>query len=248
MSSTPEPTSTATSGTTRLTQAALVAALETTRLVPVVVASGAEEGLNLAAALLRGHLPVAEVTLRLPGAVDAIAAIAEDFPEVVVGAGTVVRVEQVDEAVAAGAQFLVSPGLSEAVVERARELDVPIVPGVATPSDIMRAVALGIDVVKLFPAKTLGGPGAVKALAAPFPGLRFLPTGGIGADDLGDYLMIEQVVAVGGSWMVDRALVQGEDWDEVSRRSRAAVDLAERVIAARPQPHPADDAATGARA
>ncbi|ROS76886.1 bifunctional 4-hydroxy-2-oxoglutarate aldolase/2-dehydro-3-deoxy-phosphogluconate aldolase [Cellulomonas sp. PhB143] len=221
-----------------------LAAVTRSRIVPVVVAGGADQGLNVASALLHGRLPVAEMTLRVPGAVAAIAAVAEDYPEVLVGAGTVVRPDQVDEVVEAGARFVVSPGLSEAVVARARERGVAIVPGVATPSDIMRAIELGIETVKLFPAATLGGPAAVEALSQPFPGLSFLPTGGIDARDMGDYLMLERVVAVGADWMVDPALVHGENWDEISRRSRDAVDVAERVMAMRPLPHPDGDAGT----
>lgn len=214
--------------------------LARTRVVPVVVADGETEGLNVADALRRGHLPIAEITFRVAGAADAIRAITEDCPEVLVGAGTVIRPDQVDAAAEAGAKFLVSPGISAAVVTRARELDIPIIPGVATPSDIMRAIELGLDTVKLFPAGTLGGASVVKAFAAPFPGLRFVPTGGISAKNMGDYLMQPQVLAVGGSWMVDRELVQGENWDRVTELSREAVELAEQVVASRPQPHPAD--------
>ncbi|SDS75946.1 2-dehydro-3-deoxyphosphogluconate aldolase / (4S)-4-hydroxy-2-oxoglutarate aldolase [Paraoerskovia marina] len=214
--------------------------LASARVVPVVVADGEAEGLNVADALRRGHLPIAEITFRVAGAAAAIRAISEDYPEMLVGAGTVIRPDQVDAAVEAGARFLVSPGISEAVVARARAHEIPIIPGVATPSDIMRAVELGLDTVKLFPAGTLGGPAAVKAFAAPFPGLRFVPTGGISAHNMGDYLMLPQVLAVGGSWMVDRALVQGEDWERVTELSRDAVELAEQVVASRPLPHPAD--------
>ncbi|BDZ40987.1 2-dehydro-3-deoxy-phosphogluconate aldolase [Paraoerskovia sediminicola] len=206
-----------------------MSSLTKTRVVPVVVAGGAQQGLDLAAALVRGNLPVAELTLRVPGAVEAMSAIAEHFPDVLLGAGTVVRPDQVDEVVEAGARFIVSPGLSAAVVERAREREVPIIPGVATPSDIMLALELGLGTVKLFPAGTLGGAPTVKALSAPFPGLSFLPTGGVSAANMGDYLALDAVVAVGGSWMVDRALIQGERWDEIAERSREAVAVAARL-------------------
>lgn len=222
------------------TYAEIWSELARARVVPVVVADGESDGLNVADALRRGHLPIAEITFRVAGAADAIRAITEDCPEVLVGAGTVIRPDQVDAAVEAGAKFLVSPGVSESVVRRAREFEIPIIPGVATPSDIMRAIDLGLDTVKLFPAGALGGPTVVKALAAPFPGLRFVPTGGISLKNMGDYLMLPQVLAIGGSWMVDRELVQGEDWERITELSRDAVELAEQVVASRPLPHPAD--------
>ena len=196
------------------------------RVVPVVVVDDAAQGLLVAESLRDGGLPVAEVTFRTAGAGAAIEAIAREVPDVLVGAGTVVTPAQVDEAVAAGARFLVSPGLSAAVVRRAQEHGVPVLPGVATPSDIIAALDLGLDTVKLFPANVVGGPAAVKAFSAPFPGLRFVPTGGVGAANLLDYLALPSVLAAGGSWMVDRALVRAEDRSEIVRRTREAVELA----------------------
>ena len=196
------------------------------RIVPVVVVDGADEGLALADALVAGGLPVAEITLRMPGAMDAIRAVAAERPDVIVGAGTVISPEQVDEVVAAGAKFIVSPGTSKPVILRARELGVPILPGVATASDVMHALSLGVDVVKLFPASVAGGPAAVKALSAPFPQLRFMPTGGVNAKNLHEYLDIPAVIAAGGSWMVERSLVTAGEWDEITRRTAEAVALA----------------------
>ncbi|PZR55022.1 keto-deoxy-phosphogluconate aldolase [Xylanimonas oleitrophica] len=195
------------------------------RVVPVVVVDGADEGARLADSLVAGGLPVAEVTLRTPGALAALEAVAAQ-PDVLVGAGTVVTAAQVDQVVEAGARFLVSPGLFEPVVRRAQERGVPILPGVATASDLMRAVDLGLDVVKLFPASVVGGPAAVKALSGPFPQMRFMPTGGVSAANLHDYLALDAVLAAGGSWMVDRALVTAGDWAEITRRTREAVGLA----------------------
>ncbi|MBD5786963.1 bifunctional 4-hydroxy-2-oxoglutarate aldolase/2-dehydro-3-deoxy-phosphogluconate aldolase [Cellulosimicrobium terreum] len=200
--------------------------IERARVVPVVVVDDADEGLGVAASLRDGGLPVAEVTFRTAGAGAAIAAIARELPDVLVGAGTVITPAQVDEAVDAGARFLVSPGLSAPVVRRAQEVGVPILPGVATPSDIIAALDLGLKAVKLFPANVVGGPGAVKAFSAPFPGLRFVPTGGVSAANLLDYLALPSVLAAGGSWMVDRALVRAGDWAEITRRTREAVELA----------------------
>ncbi|WP_144680475.1 bifunctional 4-hydroxy-2-oxoglutarate aldolase/2-dehydro-3-deoxy-phosphogluconate aldolase [Cellulosimicrobium sp. TH-20] len=206
------------------------------RVVPVVVVDDAAQGVLVASALRDGGLPVAEVTFRTAGARAAIEAIAREVPDVLVGAGTVVTAAQVDEAVDAGARFLVSPGLSAAVVRRAQELGVPVVPGVATPTDVIAALDLGLDVVKLFPANVLGGPAAVKAFSAPFPGLRFVPTGGVGAANLLDYLALPAVLAAGGSWMVDAALVRAGDTAEITRRTREAVALAATA------PHPAEGA------
>ncbi|MGN0111438.1 MAG: bifunctional 4-hydroxy-2-oxoglutarate aldolase/2-dehydro-3-deoxy-phosphogluconate aldolase [Cellulosimicrobium funkei] len=206
------------------------------RVVPVVVVDDAAQGVLVASALRDGGLPVAEVTFRTAGARAAIEAIAREVPDVLVGAGTVVTAAQVDEAVDAGARFLVSPGLSAGVVRRAQELGVPVVPGVATPSDVIAALDLGLDVVKLFPANVVGGPAAVKAFSAPFPGLRFVPTGGVSAANLLDYLALPAVLAAGGSWMVDAALVRAGDTAEITRRTREAVALAATA------PHPAEGA------
>ena len=211
-------------------------ALAAHRLVPVVVVDGADEGARLADALVAGGLPVAEITLRLAGGLDAIRAVAKNQPDVVIGAGTVTTVAQVDDVVEAGARYIVSPGLSAAVVRRAQEHGVPVLPGVATPSEIMAALDLGIDVVKLFPASVVGGPAAIKAFSAPFPGLRFVPTGGVSAANLLDYLALPSVLAAGGSWMVDAALVRAGDTAEITRRTREAVELAATA------PHPAEGA------
>jgi 2-dehydro-3-deoxyphosphogluconate aldolase / (4S)-4-hydroxy-2-oxoglutarate aldolase len=203
-------------------------ALAAARIVPVVVLEDPAHALPLGRALLDGGLDVIEVTYRTAAAQDCLVAL-QELPELLVGAGTVVRPDQVDSAAAAGAQFLVSPGLSPAVVRRAQGAGLPILPGVATPSDIMAALELGLDVVKLFPAATLGGAAAVKAFSAPFPGLRFVPTGGISAATLADYLSLPSVLAAGGSWMVDRALVEAEDWAEITRRTAEAVALAAQI-------------------
>jgi len=195
------------------------------RIVPVVVVDGAVEGLALADALIAGGLPIAEVTLRTPGALDALRAIAEQRPEILLGAGTVVSAEQVDQAVDAGAKFLVSPGTFEPVIRRAAERGVPILPGVANASDVMHALHLGIGLMKIFPASIVGGPAAIKALAAPFPQVKFLPTGGINDANLHEYLDLPAVLAVGGSWMVDRPLIASGDWAEITRRTKAATAL-----------------------
>ena len=209
--------------------ASIIERIEAARIVPVVAVDGEAEGLALADALIAGGLPVAEITLRLPKAMDAIKAVAAQRPDMLVGAGTVVNVAQLEEAVAAGAEFIVSPGTFEPVIARAQELGVPILPGVATPSDIMRALAMGLDVVKLFPAGVVGGPAAIKAFSGPFPQIRFMPTGGVTTDNLAEYLSIPAVVGVGGTWMVERGLVTSGNFDAVTRLTKAAVAAAEQL-------------------
>lgn len=194
-------------------------------VVPVVVLDTPEQARPLAAALLAGGIDVIEVTLRTPAGLAGIRAIA-DLSGVHVGAGSVLTAAQVDQVVDAGARFVVSPGLSVAVVERARQRGVPALPGIATASDLMAAVDLGLDEVKIFPAGLLGGPAMITALAAPFPRLHFMPSGGVSAATMTDYLSLPMVPAVSGSWMVDRDLLRGNRFDEVTRLSAAAISRA----------------------
>jgi len=196
------------------------------RVVPVVVLEDVADAVPLGRALAAGGLPVAEVTLRTAAAAKSIRALAAGT-DLLVGAGTVVRPAQVDAAVAAGARFVVSPGLSRDVVERCRVHDVPVLPGVATATEVMAALELGLDVVKLFPAEAVGGLATIRALAAPFPSVRFVPTGGVTEENAPAYLAHPHVAAVGGSWMVAPALVARGDFDEVTRRAAAAVALGE---------------------
>lgn len=195
------------------------------RIVPVVVTDSVAQAGGIAAALVAGGLPVAEVTFRTPAAADAIAAMT-DRGDILVGAGTVLNAAQVDRAVAAGARFIVAPGVSRAVVERAREHGVPVIPGAVTATEIMAALDLGLDTVKFFPAEASGGIAALTALAAPFGGVSFLPTGGIGQANLTSYLTHPQVIAAGGSWMLPGDAVAAGAWGEVTRLTAAAVALA----------------------
>ncbi|MEE6283325.1 bifunctional 4-hydroxy-2-oxoglutarate aldolase/2-dehydro-3-deoxy-phosphogluconate aldolase [Georgenia sp. MJ170] len=203
----------------------VLSSLSAARLVPVVVLDDAAHADALAGALVAGGLPVAEVTFRTAAAADAIRAMA-DRGDILVGAGTVLTVGQVDEAVAAGATYVVSPGLSRAVVERCQEHGVLPLPGAVSATEIQAALELGLDTVKFFPAGTSGGAPAIKALTAPFGGVRFVPTGGIGPANLADYLAIDAVAAVGGSWMAPRDLVAAGRFDEITRLTAAAVALA----------------------
>jgi 2-dehydro-3-deoxyphosphogluconate aldolase/(4S)-4-hydroxy-2-oxoglutarate aldolase len=199
--------------------------LSATRLVPVVVLDDAADADGLAAALVAGGLPIAEVTLRTAAAQDSIRAMAARG-DILVGAGTVLTPRQVDQAVAAGATFVVCPGLSRAVVERCGEHGVLALPGAVTATEIQGALELGVSTVKFFPAGTSGGPAAIKALAAPFADVRFVPTGGVGPGNLAQYLAIPAVAAVGGSWMVPRERVKAGDFAGIQQLSADAVAAA----------------------
>jgi 2-dehydro-3-deoxyphosphogluconate aldolase / (4S)-4-hydroxy-2-oxoglutarate aldolase len=212
------------------------AALRETRVVPVVEIARAADAVPLAEALLAGGLPCAEITFRTAAAGAAIAAIAAAMPDFLVGAGTVLSVAQAEEALASGARFLVAPSFDADVVDFAREQDIPMLPGVCTPTEIARALADGLSVVKLFPAEAAGGVGYLKAVAAPFGGVRFVPTGGIGPDNLSAYLAHPQVLACGGSWMVKKQTIAAGDFAAITADAAAAVALA---ASARPQGVPA---------
>ena len=202
----------------------LVDSLVAHRLVPVIIADDEGSAAPLADALIAGGLPVAEVTLRTPAALAVIRAMSR-HDGLLVGAGTVLDADQVDAAADAGAAFVVSPGLSRSVVERARERGLLVVPGVATATEAQAALGLGLDLVKFFPAETSGGAAAIRALSAPFAALRFLPTGGIGPHNVMEYLDLPAVAAVGGSWMVPRDVVARADVIGLTALVAAAVDL-----------------------
>lgn len=192
------------------------------RIVPVVVLADSAGAEPLAGALVAGGLHCVEVTFRTDAAADVIRAMAAR-PELVVGAGTVLTAEQAEQAVVAGARFVVSPGFGPAVVRRCQELGVPVFPGIATATEIQMALDAGLHTVKFFPAEQLGGVGMVKALSAPFRTVRFIPTGGVDTGNLADYLAVPSVLAVGGTWMVAPDLLAAGDWAEVTRRCVAAV-------------------------
>ena len=186
----------------------------TAGIVPVVVLEDHALAADLGRALLVGGIPVAEITFRTEAAAKSIEAMAQ-VDGMLVGAGTVISPEQVDAAVDAGARFIVSPGLLPSVVRRAQERGVPIVPGAVTPSEIMTALSLGLETVKFFPANVYGGPAALKALGAPFPQVRFIPTGGVSGENLAAYLSLPNVAAVGGSWMVPAGAVDAGDMETI---------------------------------
>ncbi|MBO4498121.1 MAG: bifunctional 4-hydroxy-2-oxoglutarate aldolase/2-dehydro-3-deoxy-phosphogluconate aldolase [Lachnospiraceae bacterium] len=193
-------------------------------IVPVVALDRAEDALPLGKALMVGGIPCAEVTFRTAAAKEAIRIMTSNFPDMLVGAGTVLSCEQVDEAVEAGAKFIVSPGLNPEVVKYCIDKEIPVTPGVATPSEVEQAIGLGLDVVKFFPAEAAGGLPMIKAMSAPYTSMKFMPTGGINKDNIATYLAFNKVLACGGSFMVDKKLIAAGRFDEVARLSREAVD------------------------
>lgn len=196
------------------------------RLVPVVEIEDPGAAAELGEALVRGGLPCAEITFRTDGAAAAIASLREHCPDVLVGAGTVLTVDQADAAVAAGAAFLVAPGFNPRVVERAAILGVPMIPGVSTPTEIEAAHARGLTTLKFFPAEISGGTAFLKAVSGVYRAVRFVPTGGIGPDNLAAYLALPNVLACGGSWMVKRDLINARRFEEIEVAVRDAVALA----------------------
>ncbi len=193
-------------------------------IVPVVALDKAEDALPLGKALMIGGIPCAEVTFRTAAAKESISIMTSNFPDMLVGAGTVLTCKQVDEAVAAGAKFIVSPGLNPEVVRYCVDKGIPVTPGVATPSEVEQAIGLGLDVVKFFPAEAAGGLPMIKAMSAPYTSMKFMPTGGINKDNIATYLAFSKVLACGGSFMVDKKLIAAGRFDEVTRLSREAVD------------------------
>lgn len=193
-------------------------------IVPVVVLNDAKDAKPLAKALVSGGLACAEVTFRTDAAAESIRIMTDNFPEMLVGAGTVLTTQQVDKAVEAGAKFIVSPGLNPKIVKYCQEKGIPITPGTANPSDIEAALELGLDVVKFFPAEAAGGLKMIKAMSAPYVNMKFMPTGGINADNLNSYLDFPKVIACGGSWMVNSKLVAEGKFDEIENLTREAVN------------------------
>ena len=198
-------------------------------IVPVVVIENVEDAVPLAKALCAGGLPCAEVTFRTAAAAGAIKAMTDAFPNMCVGAGTVLNAAQVDAAVEAGSKFIVSPGLNPKTVKYCIEKNIPITPGTSSPSDIEQAIELGLEVVKFFPAEQFGGVATLKALAAPYVNTKFMPTGGISAKNLADYLGFKRIIACGGSWMVKNDLVEAGKFDEIKALTAEAVALVKEI-------------------
>ena len=206
--------------------------IERRRIVPIVVLDDAEAAAPLAEALLAGGMDVMEITLRTAAALTAIRRIAAGYPEILLGAGTLLEPGHVVQARDAGAVFGLAPGLNPRVVEAAANCGLLFAPGVMTPSEVEQAWALGCKLLKFFPAEPAGGIAMLKALAGPYAhlGLRFIPTGGIGPGNLGQYMKVPLVAAIGGSWMVDKTLIAAGRWDEITRLTRQALAAATEAV------------------
>ncbi len=198
-------------------------------VVPVVVLEDAKDAVPLATALVEGGLPCAEVTFRTEAAEESIRLMTEQFPEMLVGAGTVLTVEQVDAAVQAGAKFIVSPGFDAEIVDYCLKNEIPVFPGCISPSEVAQAVKRGLKVVKFFPAEPAGGISMIKAMAAPYTGLKFMPTGGINAKNLGEYLSCDKIVCCGGSWMVKGELVKTGEFNKIRQLTEEARRLVDSI-------------------
>ena len=198
-------------------------------VVPVVVLDDVKDALPLAKALTEGGLPCAEITFRTEAAEESIKVMAEAYPDMVVGAGTVLTIEQVDAAVKAGAKFIVSPGFDPEIVDYCLEKEIPIFPGCVTPSEVAQAVKRGLKVVKFFPAEPAGGVAMIKAMAAPYHQLRFMPTGGIGTQNLKDYLEFDKIICCGGSWMVKADLIKNGEFEKICKLTKEAKELAKSI-------------------
>lgn len=203
--------------------------LEKCMIVPVVVLENAKDAKPLGEALCNGGLPCAEVTFRTEAAEESIRIMSESFPDMLVGAGTVLTTEQVDRAVNAGAKFIVSPGFDEEIVDYCLEKGITVLPGCATPSEVAKAVKRELEVVKFFPAEQAGGLPMIKAMAAPYTMVKFMPTGGINPENVKDYLAFNKIFACGGSWMVKNTLVQNQEFDKICELSKEAVTIAKSI-------------------
>jgi 2-dehydro-3-deoxyphosphogluconate aldolase / (4S)-4-hydroxy-2-oxoglutarate aldolase len=214
-----------------VTGSSLVDRLRALRVVPVIVIDSPRDAIPLAAALAEGGLPCAEVTFRTPAAVEALALIARERPDFLIGAGTVLTPRQADRARESGAHFAVAPGTNRRVIEHCRSIGLPFYPGIATPSDLEAALELDVRTVKLFPAEPLGGVKYLTAIAAPYGDVEFMPTGGVSRDTLAGYLAVPRVVACGGSWMAPSDWIAAGAFDRIRHETRRVVELVESADA-----------------
>lgn len=205
--------------------------IEKTGVIPVVVINDIEDAEPLAQALCEGGLPCAEVTFRTAAAEESIRKMTDIYPDMLIGAGTVLTTEQVDRAVAAGAKFIVSPGFDPEVVDYCILKQIPVFPGCITPSEVAQAVKRGLKVVKFFPAVQFGGVSTIQALTAPYVGLKFMPTGGVNAKNLADYLQCKSIIACGGSWMVKSDLIKAGEFEKIKDMTKEAVSLVNEIRA-----------------
>lgn len=200
-------------------------------IVPVVVLNDSKDAAPLASALCGGGLPCAEVTFRTDAAEASIRIMKTQFPEMTIGAGTILTTQQVERAMDAGAEFIVSPGFDKEIVDYCIAAGIPVVPGAVTPSEVAQVVKAGLEVVKFFPAEPAGGLTMIKALAAPYSMLKFMPTGGINSENVKDYLKYEKIAACGGSWMVQNSLITEQKFDEIKSLTKEAVEIVKQIRA-----------------
>ena len=198
-------------------------------VIPVVVINKTEDAKPLAKALCEGGLKCAEVTFRTDAAQEAIKIMSKEYPDMMVGAGTVLTIDQVDRAVSAGAKFIVSPGFDPEIVDYCIDKDIPVVPGCMTPSEVAQGVKRGLEVLKFFPAQQAGGVAMIKAMAAPYTSVMFMPTGGINADNIEQYLSFKKIAACGGSWMVKANLIDSKDFEKITELTKEAVRLVKSI-------------------
>lgn len=200
--------------------------MNTSPVIPVMVINKLEHAVPLANALVEGGLKVLEITLRTPVALEAIKKVKAEVPNAIVGAGTVINLETLEQTIDAGSEFIVSPGVTDTLIDAALKASIPILPGIVTPSEVMHLLEKGITEMKFFPAEAAGGIPMVKSIGGPLPQVTFCPTGGVNPKNAGDYLALKNVACVGGSWMAPADLVDAEDWDEIKRRTIEAVAIA----------------------
>ena len=198
-------------------------------IIPVVVLDDAKDAKPLGQALMEGGLPCAEVTFRTEAAEESIRIMTKEFPDMIVGAGTVLTTEQVDRAVAAGAKFIVSPGINPKIVDYCVKKNIPITPGTCNPSNVETALEFGLDVVKFFPAEPAGGLKYIKAIAAPYTGVSFMPTGGINAENVKEYLKYDRIIACGGSWMVKGDLIKSGNFEKIKELTAEAAAIVKEI-------------------
>lgn len=209
----------------KYTTAQIIEKLRQLKVVPVIAVEQAEDILPLVKTLSENGLPVAEITFRSAAAEEAIRLVRQHYPEVLIAAGTILTAEQVVKAKNAGADFVVTPGLNPTIVKLCQDLDFPITPGVNNPMSIEAALALGIEAVKFFPAEASGGVKMIKALLGPYGNLQIMPTGGISPSNIKEYLAIPNIVACGGSWFVEKSLIQTKNWDEIGKLVKEVIQL-----------------------
>ncbi|MBR5645271.1 MAG: bifunctional 4-hydroxy-2-oxoglutarate aldolase/2-dehydro-3-deoxy-phosphogluconate aldolase [Treponema sp.] len=203
--------------------------IELNKVVPVVVLNDVNKAVPIALSLINGGIPCAEVTFRTEAAEESIYEISRRCPEMILGAGTVLSVEQVDKAIGAGARFIVSPGFNPKVVEYCMKNDYPVCPGIMTPTELEMALDFGLELVKFFPAENAGGLKMIKALSAPYPMVKFMPTGGISPSNLRDYLSCDKILACGGSWMVKKELIEAGKYDEIEKLTKEAFEIVKEI-------------------